>query len=326
MTGTKKTIVAVIIFVVLLGLVLLTQNDPYEKKEDADLPKMPELDKASIDKVELVNTTEAFTFEKKSSNWYIAKPEEHRAEDTFEVMVLDKLAKIEIERIVSKNKSKHESFEVDEKGTRVKLYSNGKELLSVIIGKTTPDYRGTFFRLPESNTVYASKGILGSSLKRSLRDWRFKKLMDITRVDIEKVNFNLGKKDKFAFVLTPAPVNPNATEGEPGPEASWKLEGDDKVELDQSKVTSLLNSATGMVWAEVVDEPKDLKEYGLLKPDKWVEFVTKDKNTIKLDLGNVIEDKNLASIVVEGQKPVYQVRKFQYDKLTKKLDNYKISK
>ena len=328
MTSKKKTILAIAIFVLLLGAVILTQRDPYEKKTDSEIPKVPELDKATVDKVEIVNTTEALTFNKKNNKWFVTSNngKEYKTEETFEVMVLDKLKKIKIERIVSEKKSKHSNFKVDEKGTRVRVYANGKKLLSLIVGKNTPDYRGTFFRFPDSNTVYASSGIIGGSLKRSLRDWRYKKLMDISRVDVEKITFHVEKKKSFSLLLTPAPVKPDAKEGEAGEDAKWKLEGNDKVEIDQSKVTSLLNLVTSMVWSEAIDEPKDLKEYGLNSPKYWIELTTKDKKKIKLNLGKTIEDKHMAFVNIEGKKGVFKVHKYQYDRLLNKLEHYKKAK
>jgi|GEM_PF-4593512 len=322
MTGMNKTVLAIIIFILLLGAVLLTQNDPYEQKKDTEIPKVPVVDKDAVDKVEIINTTEALTFEKKSAGWFITKPKEYRTEDTFGLMVVDKIAKVEIDRIVSNNVNKHSTFEVDEKGTRLKAYSNGNELISLIVGKNTPDYRGTFFRFPDSNTVYASKGMLGGSLKRKIIDWRFKKVLDFTRIDVDKFTLNLDKKPA-TFTLTSVTINENPKMGEAGSEDRWLLEGNKDFVTDEAKITTFLNTITNMTWAEIVDEAENMADYDLEAPKQWIELTTKDKKVFKLNLGKINEGKNLASISLDGVNKVFQIRKFQYDKLVNKMEYYK---
>ena len=320
----NKTIFALALFIILLVVVLLIQEDPYEPPKDKKFPELPKIETDSIDKVEIVNKTEGITFEKKGESWETTSPKEYRVDNSFKTLVVEKLSKIALDRTVSENKERHEKFEVDEKGTRVKVFSKNSELLSIIVGKNTPDYRGTFVRFPDSDVVYATTEIIGGSLKRKLKDWRNKRLFDgLNKDKVQKATFHL-EKETYAFEWqAPEPI-PDAEDGTPAKPGKWILVGDASFPVDKNRANSTLSALTGMPWADIVDEPESLKDYGLDNPRQWVEFTTRDDNKkYKLLIGNYDEKKKMAWMAIEGAPKVYEIRKYQYDHLTKEKNYYR---
>ena len=320
MTIKNKALIAVVIFVVLLGVVFLLHENPYKANDDVKLPVIPEVDVKTIDKVELVNKSDSLIFEKRGEDWWITGSKEYQADKSFFSLVVEKLGKIELERLVSENKEKHAQFEVDQEGTRLKAFSKGQEVRSLIVGKNTPDYRGTFLRLKEDDKVYASKQIVSGALKRKLSDWRDKALWETVPTEqFASVSVTLGTSE---FTLTHTPSTP-AEGDKPAVAEKWSVKGDDKFSVDKARANGLTQTLSGMRWSDVVDEPASLAEYGLDKPSAVVSFSKTDGSGHKVLIGNVDEEKKIAWIAVDNDPKVYQIKKYQHEKLVNNKDFYK---
>lgn len=331
MASKNKTIISLVVLIVLVGLIFLLKEDPYEKTEDKALPDLPKIEAQNIDKLEFVNKTESITFEKRGERWWTSSPKEYLVDDNFDTLVLKKIEKLALDRVVSENKEKHKKFEVDESGSQVKVFSKGQALLSVIIGKNTPDYRGTFVRLPDSDVVYATMEVIGGGLKKKLKDWRDKKIFDVDAMDIQKLAFKLKKESYSLARVKPEPpkdAGPEAKDATPEaktppPQKGWELVGDDKFNVDKTRANNLASTISGMRWSEIVDEPKSLAEYGLGKPKESVTLTIKDADEKTMFLGKIDEEKRVMWVSLKGDPKVYQIRKYQYERLTKEKDHYR---
>lgn len=324
----NKTILAVVIFAALLLVVLLIQEDPYERESGMTLPKIDKIDITTLDKVEITNKTESIAFGKRGDNWWITSPNEYMVDKTFQNMVISKLETFELDRLVSENKDKHGAFEVDEQGSRLKVYAGGKEILSLIVGKNTPDYKGTFIRLADSNAIYATKQIIGGGLKKKVEDWRDKHLFDVKGDEINKIDLKLDQD--FSFSLSASPPAENKLEEAAGEAVipkeilKWVLVGDPGFAADENRIRTLTNSLSSLTWTKIFDEAEEGSDYGLADAKNSIAFTTKNGSSGKLILGGAADKEEKEFYVkLEGKKAIYQVRKYQYEKFSKDQSYYK---
>lgn len=132
-----------------------------------------------VDRV-IVDGPEEIVLTKKDDDWMVRS---HRATDVAEFITT--MQDTKVGDVISRDKGKHGTFEVDEElGRRIKFY-NGKEVLAdIIIGKE--DFPGSFFlRLPDKNEVYQATGKLNSYAAKTFQDWVDKTILN---VDTSKVS------------------------------------------------------------------------------------------------------------------------------------------
>ncbi len=322
----NKTLIAVAIFIVLLLIVIFTHEDPYQQPEAKNLPTLPKLQVDQINKVELVNKAEAITFEKEGDAWYSSKPARYKIDETFGSLVVEKLGDIELDRPVSESAEKHNQFEVDEEGTRVKAFVGDAEALSLIVGKNTPDYRGTFVRLPDSDVVYATKKVISSMLKKSIKDWRDKSILgkfevpNVTSLDItrgkEKMTF--AKGDVEVVEKSDGDGSDIVTSKE-----GWILKDYPEFTVDKTRLEGSIRMLSTMKWSDVIDLPKSLSDYGLDKPAASLEIGMKEGEAKTLLVGKLNAEDNVGWVSVVGDARVFKIQKYQYDKLLKDKSYYK---
>ncbi len=318
----KKTIISIAAFVVLLLIVLLVRSDPYDTKIEEPKDVWPTIVPDDIDKIEIVRETESISLEKRASGWVLASHGDAVANDNFVKTLLDRLEKLEISHLISDNPDKHGSFEVDEKGARLKLFKGGTELASIIVGKNTADYSGSFVRLPDDNLVYATKGVIRSSIVRKPDDWRDKSILNLNQDSIVKVSIDkLGKGENLVFaksVATPPDGDEETAEAAPPAQDTWTIDGKPEIEIDMNRLRPLLSGLSRMNWAEIVDEPGDPAEYHMDKPRARVVVTMKDGSEFKLTIADGKSDKDYW-LLKEGEKPIYLVRKYQGEKFFKEV-------
>ncbi len=325
----NKLVISALIFVVLLAIVMMVSESPYETKVESFEGVLPTIEEATLDKIEITQETESFTVERRGEDWLITSPGEYTAESSWKSAVVEKLEGLKISRVASDKKEKHSNFEVDEKGIRVKAFAKGQEVLSVIVGKQTPDYRGTFIRLPDSERVLVVEGAFASSFKKKVKDWRNKFVYDLPKEEFNYIEF-AAASSKYAFEKKEIEVKQAAKEGEeavaPVKETVWKLVGDEKFSVDKTRLESTLNTFAKLRWAEVEDKPKELAFYGLDTADVKVSAKDKDGNSFSFSMKVLPSEKEASGqdkpsqfswVKTAGSEKVYQIRKYQADKFTK---------
>ncbi len=319
----KKTILSIAAFVVLLLIVLLVRTDPYDSKIEEPKNLLPTIEKDKIEKIEIVRETESVTLEKRNNGWVMTSLSDAKANESFVKTLLERMEKLEISHLISDNPDKHGSFEVDETGARLKLFAGGSELLSLIVGKNTADYSGSFVRLPDDNHVYATKGVIRSSIVRKPADWRDKTILSLNQDNIIKLTIDkLGKGENLVFAketpATPPTEGQENAEAAPPAQPKWVVEGKPEMDIDINRLRPLLSGVSKLNWAEIVDEPGDPTEYHLDKPKARVSVLMADGSEFKLTLAEGKSDKDFW-LIQEGQKPVYLIRKYQGDKFFKEI-------
>jgi len=332
----NKLVVSAAVFVILLLLVVLFREDPYEagKPENFD-GVLPKIEAGSLDKIEITQGEESFTVEKRGEDWLITAPAEYKTDESWKTAIVDKLEGLKVTRLASDKKEKHAGFEVDDKGSRVKAYAAGREVLSLIVGKITPDYQSTFVRTPDSEKVFVVDGAIAGSFKKGVNDWRDKYIINVDQDSLTELTLKTGKTELKFYRVESAPdtTAPTPTEGQDAPppaeaKKEWKLEGQDSFKVDSSRINSVLAGLAKLRWNEVVDAPQPLPSYGLDNPDSIVSAKDKDGKEYRISVKMLPDETDekgkskpaqFAWVALEGDSKVYQIRQYQADRFKKDL-------
>lgn len=331
MTSSKKLLIALAVFALLLLLVVATHRSPYTQKTDVELPKLGAIAKDAVDKVELSSKGETLTFEKRGADWFITKPKEYKADSSFAATVVEKLTDLKLVRLAGENKDKHAAYEVDAAGgVTLVAVSKGAQLLRLIVGKNASDFQGTFVRLPDSDKVYVTGQTIAGTLKRTLKEWRDKTILGALKVeDLKEVRFANGTSS-YGFLKKDAKPQENKEAPKDGPDAAkapeavWEpLQPEPDFKIDKGRLDTTLRILAGLQWADIVEDAKDLAPYGLDAPTRSISFVTGTGETVKVLLGTLDDKAGTAWIKPADSPNVYQIRKFQYEKFTQEKGYFK---
>ena len=332
----NKLVISAAVFAVLLILVILFRKDPYEasKPESFD-GVLPKLEADSLDKIEITQGADSYTVEKRGEDWLITSPAEYKTDESWKSTIVDKLEGMEVIRLASDKKEKHAGFEVDDKGARVKAYSAGREVLSLIIGKITPDYQSTFVRTPDSEKVYVVDGAISGSFKKGVNDWRYKYIINADQNSFNELAIKNGDSElKFVKSESAAPAEDAAAPAEgqeaPAPQdrKEWKLEGNDGFKVDATRINSVLAGLAKLRWDEVLDSPSPLPQYGLDNPDVvvWAKDGEGKEYSVSVkmmagekDEKGQVKPAQFAWVALDGDPKVYQIRQYQADRFKKDL-------
>ena len=105
-------------------------------------------------------------------------------------------------------------------GTRVQVEEGGKNVLDLVVGKSSPDFSHTYVRREGGDEVYRAAGILTYQFNKRLDDWRDKTILELDQAGIvrvlldypkEKMQVALAKQDTL-WTVAAAGGAPEATD------------------------------------------------------------------------------------------------------------------
>lgn len=117
---------------------------------------LPRFDPAQVATLEMRRASGTTTLERQGEGWVVASEGSRMADQNLVQTALTALDGLKPGNVVSENPAKHQDFDVaGENAIEVTARSSsGTELARLILGKTTPDWRGVYLRYPaESDDV-----------------------------------------------------------------------------------------------------------------------------------------------------------------------------
>lgn len=163
-----------------------------------------------------------------------------------------------------------------------------KPLAHLVISFTKPAWNLNFVRLFDSDkVVLVDKDIL-SKLNLYAKD---AKLNDNTFTDYRLLSFDTKDVTRFEIIRgSESPLVFIKKDGEDNAAAAWRLEGDEKKEIDAAQVEAYLQFAANTYALESLD-PK-LTVYGLEKPSLLTRFfVQRETSPLELVVGSYLESQ-----------------------------------
>lgn len=157
-----------------------------DKFKKATVSKMSSVEKGSVEKVVIEkDSKEKKELVFKDDKWLIngSEASKDKTEKFF-----DNLKKVKIEKMVSKNKERHDKFEVSkEKAIKITFTRDGKEEI-FFIGKKGPQINSFYIRAQGKVNVYLAKGIFINDLEISVDDWTKKEDASKSKEDSKEEN------------------------------------------------------------------------------------------------------------------------------------------
>ena len=151
----KKTLIALVIFAALLGIVFFLQSRPEEGVRVGERPRpMAKLDAKKIDTVAI--TAKGKTVELKrdgADKWKLVKPVAYAADKYSADTVVEKLEGLEFGDLVTEQKARHAEYDLSgDAAIHVVASGGGKVLADLHLGKVLEDF--TMLRVVGKDDVW----------------------------------------------------------------------------------------------------------------------------------------------------------------------------
>ncbi|WP_342376871.1 DUF4340 domain-containing protein [Myxococcus stipitatus] len=184
----RGTLIALGAFAVLLVLVFAT----HEPRVSVGVHKLEPvtLDPARVTALEL-SGARAAVLRKESGRWFVSAPEKpdvkHPADTALVAGALERLKEVRHPDFVTDRAERHAELEVDDaKGLKVKVVQEGGPAVEYVLGKASRN-GGVYLRQPGRDDVFAQPGPLDWSVRKDLKDWRQRRVMDLAVEDVSKL-------------------------------------------------------------------------------------------------------------------------------------------
>jgi hypothetical protein len=322
----KKTIVALVIFVALLGTVYLIQSRPQRGQRVGERARpLPAIKADAIGEVSISSKGATVVLVRAGKDsWRLAKPIAYPADKYATDTLIEKLSKLELGDQVSEQRARHAEYEVDDKAGvhvvamgRVASGASGggasrKTLLDFHLGKVIDDF--TMLRPAGKDQVYQAVGALRFVFDRELKNWRKRSIIDVKQEDVRKLEVTAGAA---TTVLTRADVG-RAASGASGA-AAWRVErvpDDTKIDqLDDATVANLLSTFYSLAAFDFADGIAPDKS-GLDKPAGSVTAQLKSGGPVTLVIGGHKDDDYW--VQRKGEPQVFVIKKYSVENLLRR--------
>ncbi len=202
---SKKNLKLLIVLLILIGLAYLYQG-PYknwEKKSDLPDNFLSDIQVEEIDKIEVINAGDSQTLIKEEDSsassgqakWKVETEGDFYVNDSLN-STINQVLKDAVEsnfELVSSNSGKKSEFKTDASGINVKIYRNGDELASFIVGTLGPDFVSTYVSQNNINETYLVNANLFGAF--SVYDFRDKTIFKSNKDNINKIRFQYPDRE-----------------------------------------------------------------------------------------------------------------------------------
>ncbi len=175
---TKKLL---LILAVIVGIyvLILTFNKP---KIYSNVSFLKIIDLKSVKEINIKNNDEEITIIKKEL-WSMTQPYNYKANNSELEELLEKLSKVKLYGPLTSKEELYYKFEIHPT-TSATFTLKGDKNISILTGKTTMDFSGTFIKFKDSKEIYEAKGIFPFDFKKTSMDLIHK---GIVESDIDKI-------------------------------------------------------------------------------------------------------------------------------------------
>lgn len=301
----RKTGIALVLFVVLLGLAIWVVRQPEKGQRVGERPRpLAKVEQKAIKKLTITakGTTVVLTKADKGEGWTLLQPVSDAADQPNVDTALETIAELSFGDLVTERKEKHAEYEVDRKnGIHVQVSDGKKTLADLYLGKVMEDF--TMLRLAGQDEVYQAVGALRYAFDRELKNWRDRTVVQFKpeqarklRVALEGQVIQLSRKDD---------------------KASWKVdESSTPVDrLDETTVQNLVSTLSTLTAFDFADDSTPQKA-GVDKPAATITVTLADNKQHALLVGNHKDEDYWVKGADDPQ--IFVVKKYTMESLLKR--------
>lgn len=185
--------ILIIIFLVLIGAFVLTKvfrSPGLERNLSEDIFSVDTAKITTLKIYPAVEQREEIRLMKAGNNWKVSRGEKAvQAENSRVKFLINTIAKLRPERMVSRKKEKWDEYDVgDTTALKVVAMEGSNEKLNLFIGKQNGP--STYVRIEGEDEVYIVEGNIRSSFDKKFNDWRDKSFLRVEPDKVTKIAFN----------------------------------------------------------------------------------------------------------------------------------------
>lgn len=255
MRGLPSTIILLVLAICLGGYLYFVDAKRPVVDENAK-QKVFTADASKVDQLEVKSASgDVTTLKKDAKGWSILTPIQAAADQNNASDVATSVASLEQERIVEENPADLKMYGLAPPRIEVSFSVPGeKEPKRILVGDKSPTGMGLYAKLPNDKRVFLIGNSLDTSLNRSTFDLRDKTALKFEATKVDSVE--LASKTQTVRVV------------KSGDE--WKVVKPFEAPADYTSVEGLIGQLQSAQMMSLKDKPedlKDLKPYGLDKPE-----------------------------------------------------------
>ena len=340
--NTKKLSILGGILAILIAIIVISDNLPSTRANSSKASFFPGLKITDCSKISITsNAKEVITLSKDNGIWTVSNGTDdqnsnatpsgtpfskttqsknsnikYEADSAAVAIVLEKLTSMKKNVIISNNKTKQGTFQVDStKGTFVTIFNNdGEKISTFVIGKSGVTWDENYVRIASSNDVYSLPGSLKYTFHTELKRWRNKAIVKLGDDNLKMVT--ITSKEKGKVVLQ---QSQNSVEV-----AQWEITEPEKSEVNAEEVAKLIkNILTLKTYDWSKDNSLSDSAMGYLDPIITVNLITKSGKTETLTVGKSDEKSAKVYLKTLSSKQNYIVWDSDIQKLNKSFDELK---
>lgn len=300
----RSTLVAIAIFAVLLGTVLLLRGRPVER--GSSRLSLAAVDPESVDRLTVVDGTQRVELERQDRAWRVAGSGA-LADGVALTRALEGLRSVDTSEVVSTSLERHAAFGVDtETGLTVTAVAGSRTLADVVLGTT--ESGGSYVRAVGRDTVFAVPRSLRNLFPSDPARWARTRAFEIALEEVRRVEVSLAGEPAWAIVPT-------------DDDQAWRLEDPSLLppgfRFDGRAARSLATTLVNVRAKEVVASPPEDSALGLDGDHDRLTLVT-DSGPFTLHLGAASAAGEVYARV-DGWEAVLALRPVQATSLRKRL-------
>ena len=289
-------------FFVLLGLTLWAVNGRDQRPAGSGEVPTLDVDKESITSLEITRSgDERVVLTKMDGVWRVTEPVEAAADQNNAEAALNRLADLNVVRVVATQPENYARLQVDEaNAVRVIAKAGEDTLASLIVGKYGDGV--TMLRIDDHIEVFGASGSLRYAFDRELKAWRDRMVVRADAGDVQTIRFE-SANGTFAFQ--------RADQG-------WTvLEGQDVLGgFDPKQVDGSLSTAARLTASDFAPEDTSPARAGLTEPQATVTLtLASDPTPIVLELGQDTEQADELYLRRQGEPTIYLISSYLADRL-----------
>jgi hypothetical protein len=334
--NTRKTLILAIILAIAVGIIVLANYISNRKPSDDALLFISAASNKSISAVIIKDAQNLVKLQRKGEVWEVVSKDAfmkpaatekglsgmigaetpgvptYPADSAMISQMLDNLAKLKKEVLISENPAKQAMFEVDTlAGCHIEVFGqNGLSLGAVVLGKSGPDYSSIYVRAKNAKSVYQVPEVSRTTFPSDHKRWTDKSVLKFDKTQATKLT--LTKKGSPAMVI----VKGDTTR------KNWQIlepssKKGDTAQADSLKVDEILTALSTLTAADYEDRPLTDSATGLTDPSIRIAVTLANGTVRDVLIGNKNESQDKFWIRVPDKKFLYLMNDFDQKKFDK---------
>ena len=299
----NRVTIGAAVFVALLGLTLWASTRENRRPTTASEVPTLSIDPEEVTRIEVTRPSgEQVVLANASGEWSLVEPLEAEADPSNAEAAVNRLAGLELVRIVATQPENYARLEVDDAhAVRVVAKGGDETLAELSIGKYADGM--TMVRIGDQVEVFGASGSRRYAFERDIKAWRTRRVVSVESDDVQSIRFESGN-GTFQFDKN----------GE-----TWiATAGKQKLgELDPKKVTSLVSTAARLTASAFAEPDVSVARAGFNEPSATVTMVVADEDDpIVLELGSAADDETEVFLRRTDMPTIYRVSQYLAKRLS----------